>query len=870
MNDVLKQEPPDPCSKHESQQQEPQQEEPQQEEPQQEEPQHQVPERVWQQPVAVWLLVFTLGIFADAYLRLPVSVWFWPAIAQVVASVFAWRDPSSLLLLAVGFSATGGLSHAAFQRLVARDNIATISAEMGIPVVLDGVVDGRVRRWDGQRGPRWSVPVRVTRLRNGTSWRKASGRMMVVGHGEWSPRTTSPFRWHGILLRPSCAKNPGEIDSRKQLALQRIHVELRMPQGALPRPLDEPLKLSIAQRVRRRACETTKSQLPPKQAALIQAMTWGERSALESREKRRFMLTGTAHYLAISGLHLGMLCGLFLALRRFDILPRRVLWIGVILFSCSYALICGARTPILRATWLVLVSISGRWQGRRTLQWSRLAAAGWAVLLLRPADLWDPGAQLSFLAVAILLLPRNSTRDSTRDSTRAAVDEEPIESLLRQTRPRWQQRIRNGVAQLGGLYRVNFRICFQMAPLVALHFEFLAIGALVFSPLMGPPVAFALITSFLLAIFAGLPLVDFALRLGCVAALVAIDAILALAGPNPPIWPLQPTRSLVQLFYIAWLVRHGLGGWPLRGVWRWRILLTVLWFVALLIRPAEFRVWRPEPSQHKLCLTFVSVGHGLAVVVQTPDGQTWLYDAGSTGDGRYAARRIDGVLQHLGVRRLDGIVVSHFDADHYNALPMLVGKYSARCLVSNDERVHKWLQQAEVSRATLASKSSRTSSPKSEIALVVPPSRHWSFAKWGQLVAGADRGGDNGRSLALFGAFGTNDFCLTGDLEGAGLAQLLKSPTEPLDVVLVPHHGSRHSQPEQVAQWARPTWAVISGGWRDCQPEVEQAYRHVGATVLHTDDGAVRVVMDEQGPPKVFQWRHGRWRSPNSPKGDRP
>lgn len=820
--------------------------------PQSQEPQSQEPERMWQQPVAVWLLVFTLGIVVDAQLRLPAAAWFWLAIAHVAASVVAWRDPGSLLLLAIGFVATGGLSHAAFQRLVSRDDVATISAEMGIPVVLDGVVDGRVRRWDGQRGMRWAAPVRVTRIRNGTRWRKASGRVMAVGHGPWSPRTPALFRWHGILLRPSCAKNPGEIDSRKQLETQRIHVELRMPQGAIPRPFDEPLKLSLAQRVRNLACETTRSQLPPKQAALIQAMTWGERSSLDSREKRRFMLTGTAHYLAISGLHLGMLCGLFLTLRRFDILPRRVLWAGVILFSFGYALVCGARTPILRATWLVLVSISGRWQGRRTLQWSRLAAAGWAVLLVRPADLWDAGAQLSFLAVAILLLPSGSTR--------AAVDEDPIESLLRQTRPRWQQRIGNGVARLGSVYRINLRICLQMAPLVALHFEFLALGALVFSPLIGPPVALALITSFLLAIFAGLPFVDLALRLGCVGALVAIDAILALAGPNPPIWPLHPARVLVQLFYVAWLVRHGLGGWPLRGVWRWRILLTALWFVALLARPAQFRAWPPEPRQHELCLTFVSVGHGLAVVVQTPNGETWLYDAGSTGDGRYAARRIDGVLQHLGVQRLDGIVVSHFDADHYNATPMLVEKYSARCLVSNDERVHKWLQHAEVP----GSKSESNSKANSKIDSIFPSSRHWSLAKWGHLVAGADRGGDNGRSLSLFGSFGANAFCLTGDLEGAGLDQLLKSPTEPLDVVLVPHHGSRHSQPEQVAQWARPTWAVISGGWRDCQPEVAQAYRRVGATVLHTNDGAVRVVMDELGPPKVFQWRDGRWRSPKN------
>jgi competence protein ComEC len=200
----------------------------------------------------------------------------------------------------------------------------------------------------------------------------------------------------------------------------------------------------------------------------------------------------------------------------------------------------------------------------------------------------------------------------------------------------------------------------------------------------------------------------------------------------------------------------------------------------------------------------------------------------------------------MGVQRLSGIIVSHFDSDHYNATDRLVEKYPTGCLVSSDPRVHAWCRQTG-------------GFPKSTMS-IVPPNPDWPIANLGRLVAGTEHGGDNERSLALFGAQGEHTFCLTGDLEGEGLEGLLSSPIDELDVLLVPHHGSLHSQPARVAEWARPHWAIISGGWQDRRPEVLAAYERVGATVLHTHDGAIRVVLKPGTEPKVTQWRQGKWR----------
>ena len=68
------------------------------------------------------------------------------------------------------------------------------------------------------------------------------------------------------------------------------------------------------------------------------------------------------------------------------------------------------------------------------------------------------------------------------------------------------------------------------------------------------------------------------------------------------------------------------------------------------------------------------------------------------------------------------------------------------------------------------------------------------------------------------------------------------------DVLLVPHHGSRQSEPAALAAWSTPRWAVISGDRRyDLRP-VEKIYRDAGSRVLHTaETGAVSVTIDAAG-----------------------
>jgi len=73
-----------------------------------------------------------------------------------------------------------------------------------------------------------------------------------------------------------------------------------------------------------------------------------------------------------------------------------------------------------------------------------------------------------------------------------------------------------------------------------------------------------------------------------------------------------------------------------------------------------------------LDIYFIDVDHGNAVLLVTPSGQSMMFDTGQPGDN-FVSRILD-VFQKAGVKRLDYVVVSHYDWDHYGTIPALAEK----------------------------------------------------------------------------------------------------------------------------------------------------------------------------------------------------
>jgi competence protein ComEC len=555
------------------------------------------------------------------------------------------------------------------------------------------------------------------------------------------------------------------------------------------------------------------------------------------------MATGTIHLLSISGLHVGILSGGVWLLARVGWLSRKKTLALAGLFVVLYTLLTEARPPVVRAAVLVVVMCTARFLGRQAFSGNTLAAAGLVVLGINPSAFFHAGTQLSFLAVAtIALIPRSST----------AGVADPLTRLIAETRPWPVRAARRWIRAVFQAVGLSTAIWLVALPLVAYRFHLVSPVATILNPIVCVPMAVSLFAGLGVMVTGGVaPPLASLLGKVCDLSLAAMEWCQdeALEWWGSHWWTPAPPGWWVLVFYgvsVVWLI------WPgLRPPRRWVCAIALLWFAlggGLTMGPRA----RPVDPSGGLDCHFIAVGHGTSVLLEFPSGATLLYDAGRLGIASSAARSIAGVLWSRGVTHLDALVISHADADHYNAIPDLLQRFSVGTiyvspLMFRNESVSlrallSRIRQAGIPIRELSAGDRLQTGDRTRVEILHPP-------------VTTRPGSDNANSIVLLVAWQGSRVLLPGDLESPGFEELLARPRAVCDVVMVPHHGSSRSDPIAFGSWSLPEHAVISGGaGRDARPVV-QAYQSVGARVYHTAEAGCVHVELRSGNCRVTTFR---------------
>jgi competence protein ComEC len=596
-------------------------------------------------------------------------------------------------------------------------------------------------------------------------------------------------------------------------------------------------------RMRSWAERTIQRHIGPQRSALAMALLLGSRERLERAVTKTFFVSGTIHLLAISGLHVGILASVFWLLMRLECLPRQLMLFLTCGLAIGYAVLTGGRPPVVRATILIVVFCLARWTGRRAVAWNSLAAAGILTLARSPGGLMDTGTQLSFLAVASLIGAWPTA------SRQRLVD--PLDRLIAQSRPLWERAIRRAGRALWQVVVMTTVVWLVTLPLVAHRFHLVAPIGLLLNLVLWIPVSVALFASLAVVVTSFLPGV--AAGFGWVAdrSLMGIEAMTSAAAGwwwghdwvvGPPVW---------------WLVGFyaGLGiaqFVPLRISRRWWLGLLAGWMIVSFLVGGPFTRVRNTINAAPLRVSFVAVGHGTSVLVALPGGQTILYDAGRMGSPEAAALAISGVLWAGRISHLDAIILSHADADHFNALPELLDRFSVGSIY-----VSRMMFQSDSTALTVL----REAIDSAGVPIGFLREGDQCVTRFGVLIevlhppprrCGAS---DNSNSLVISILHHGHRILLTGDLDSEGLEELLAEMPLDTDVLLAPHHGSRHSRPDDMLQWSSPQSVIISAGSRQPLDQLFSAVsRHRARAYWTHRDGLVEVSIDRDGL-RVDAWR---------------
>lgn len=789
-----------------------------------------VVDRAWPQPAERWwwLAVIALGGWLGCWWRK------WDAVAAVA--------------LGVSLAGLGGAWHHARWQLFGADEVGTFCTAEPRPACLEAIALSRPR-WVPAKSPdplnaipggdRSRLIVRVTRIREQDRWLPASGRalLMVDGH-LLGVHYGDRLRIMAQLSAPEPPQNPGEFDFAEHVRVDRqlSHLWADNPDGvtvlehaggwSLRRLFDE---------MRSRGGMLLWRYLERERSGMAAALLLGSREQLDNERNEAYFLSGMIHVLSISGLHVGILAMSLFGVMRLGLVRRGTALIGVALLTLFYAIVIDAEPPAVRATIIVMVACASLYMGRPALGFNSLAAAALVVLAMNPADLFRAGPQLSFLCAAVLAWFGN--RRSLPEP------EDPLDRLIAETRP-WPVRVAKqvGWAVWQGVVLSTW-IWIVTLPLVMMRFHISSPVALLLTPLLAIPIAAGLLSGFGILLFgwAVPPVASFCAWL-CDRSLWLTDAGVAWASrlPGSHFWVLGPEPWWVASYYVVLALGLALPQFLPRK--RWCIAILAGWWAVGFVSPViGERVNRYREGERLVC-TFLSVGHGCAVVMELPGGKTLLYDAGRLGSPVAGTRSISSFLWSKRIKRLDGVVISHADVDHYNALPELLERFTVDTVfltptVHADQGAAtrillRAIADADVPLLEIGSGDQLALDDDCTMRVLHPP-------------RSGVGGSDNANSIVLVIEYRGRKILLPGDLESPGIEQVLQLSPIDCHIVLAPHHGSRRSDPPGFSSWSTPDYVVFSGGHGRDVVAVEKAYRQRGAETFNTaTDGAIAFTID--------------------------
>jgi competence protein ComEC len=797
-------------------------------------------------PLVILLAAAVVGIVADRFCPLPFTLWSCAAVVSLAAWLAIRRRGRLRLAITAALLAAAAAAaawHHCQWYLFREDDLAQFARDTPHPVCIEAVALSSPRaapRRDPsplrlvEPGEEVRLDVAVTAIRDGAGWRPASGRASLAVGGQLPlVEAGDRLRVFAKLSLPPPPMNPGEFDYRTHLRGNRIRCQLRAKFAESVTRLAAGNLLSwrrLLDRVRTHGNRLFQQHLDPRYAGMANAVLLGGREELDPDCVEAFVETGTIHLLVIAGLHLGILAGaVLLVLRRLPI-SRGCALLSVAAFTLVYMLMVDAQPPVLRATVLVLCVCTAMYLGRRRLAFNSLAAAALVVLAVNPADLFRTGAQLSFLCVAGLMWFAPRWMYSTRDP-------DPLVRLLEENQS-WRMRLLWTLGRsLRHLTLVSATIWLFTLPLTAARFHLLTPVGVLLNTVVWIPLAVTLL---------------------CGLALLMLGTLWA------PLGTVCGYCCNLSLGLVEWLVR-GCQRCPGGHIWvagppDWwlAVLYGTLALVAAFprFRPRPRRclalaalwiaVWPAlgclRPTRDELRCTFLAVGHGEAIVLELPTGQTVLYDVGRMSAPVAVTRTAAGFLWSRGITRLSAVVLSHGDVDHYNGLPGLLERFSVDAIYLSPAT----FQRRDAAVETLEAAIRRAGVP---VRTVKPGQRLVAAAGCELRVLHPPPEGVGGRenanSIVLAVEYRGRRILLPGDLEPPGMEHLLAEPAMHCDVLLVPHHGSRDSDPAGLAAWSTPDWSVISAARRGDLSTVEAVYSGDGRHVLHTaHTGAITATIE--------------------------
>jgi competence protein ComEC len=750
---------------------------------------------ITKRPAVRFVILFALGIVLAASLTVSSSVLLFLLVPLFVLSVTGALRKSRAIVYDVSLQVLVVMLGAYLQS-VQRESAASrrLNPVAEEPMWIEARIDGEPVRQE----KKITFVLRTGIIRRDATEDRTSRRILTTLRGiSRSPEYPSLRCGARIVARATLEpfpfqRNPGEFDYGRYLTLNDIQgvATIADPEDCMATEESSFSSFNaFVGMLQRTLYHRIDEYHSHEQASFLKGVILGYRADLSPEIKQSFVNTGTIHILAVSGSNVAVIVLIIYSLMGFFRLPKRISGIFTIAGILIFMFITGASPSVVRASIMACVLMVGTMVERKTDIYNSLAIAAMIILLIDTRSLFDVGFQLSFAAVVSIvyfypILVKVINRIPERFEEIKAVDY--LLKLLAVSL----------AAQIGTLPFTAYY--FGRISLVSLLANLIVVPLSGINVLLGvATVAFSCVSTFVASCYAALNGLAIDFLLGFVRA----------AGDVPYAYT-ETARftSYHALFYYSMVAILFHLNNP--RIVKWGIVAGLIVLNGTVVRAIA------HSGKGVVRVTFLDVGQGDAILVQSPMGRTMLVDAGPR-EFRYDAgeRTIAPFLKRTGISELDVVALSHSHSDHIGGVPFLLesGMVSqiVECDVGASSALYRKLKEIVNQRQTRYRSTERGD--------VIPlDSTMRLYVLHPRVEEDAHRSLNN-TSVVLKLMYGKTSMLLSGDAEVEAEDRFCPRYRGFLasDILKVGHHGSATSTSESLLDCVRPAVAVVSVGTRN-------------------------------------------------------